>query len=196
MSAPNFYRINARNLYVVDNREYYDPIREEYLDEWQDGCEIYYNECMEDDIREQARNSGFTSKKSGSNPIRAIATQDFWLEVAGVQFCVEGCITINPGYYAGATLDWDLYSGEAGAALERSKYMPEYCESLADEVLWESDWNEGLKVANRGRVVARIRRELERVADILDNFCREACHGVYTLAYLFSNGEAGYTKIA
>lgn len=47
-----------------------------------------------------------------------------------------------------------------------------------------------------GRVVARVRRELENIADVLDNFCREACHGVYELAYLFSNGEAGYKKVA
>ena len=196
MSAPNFYRKNARSLYVIDDREYYDPIKEEYLDEWQEGCEVYRNECLEDDIKERAKEEGFTATPSNCNPIRAIASRDFWLEVAGVGFCVEGCITINPGYYEAATLDWDIYSGEAGDTLERPKYLDDFCKSIAEQVLWESDWNEGLKRMNRGRVVARVRRELEKIADVLDNFCREACHGVYELAYLFSNGEAGYTKVA
>lgn len=66
-----------------------------------------------------------------------------------------------------------------------------------DYVSWrESYWNPGLIKMQAKNIAQKVRRAVEKAMEEAEDFCRQNCTGVYELAYMFSNGEAGYNKVA
>lgn len=209
MSTGNFLKRNARNYYVVDNREYYDPATEEWLDEWREGCETRHRdtEDVELDLTEQGKAEGYHATEVRNMPYgehewRGCFTleKDFWLKVAGNDLRLTGRVFLRPGYYEAANLDWDIFTTELGEIGEiGGRYgttTAEYAGEVAEDMLLYSDWSEGVKVMNRDKVTERIRRALEDIADELDDFCRRVCTGVYGICGRFSNGETFYCQLS
>ena len=197
MSCENFFKQNARHFYVYDCRQYYDPATEEFLDEWQEGCEIIDDsDFMGEDITEFGKGYGFVPGKWDSSTIKeAIVSKNFYLEIAGTEVGIQGSIFARPGHYMAANLDWEIYTGESG---QRGNYenAEDYARNIVDAALWYSDWNNGLLRMNRDRLVKKVAKVVEGIGREMDDFCRRVCTGVYDLAYQCSNGEAGYIEIS
>ena len=187
MSTANFQRINARNYYTIDTNEYYDAETGEYLDEWQEGCEVYQREDIDEDIREFGKSCGLYVPTSSNIPGKVVC-MDFWEEVAGQSVKIEGGITINPGHYEGYTIDWNIRAD--GELLTDWNDLEDMAEYITEGLTW--NWNPGLRKMNFAKVQRRVVAAIERMADKLDDFCQKACGHVLVCAGRFSNGEAVY----
>lgn len=112
---------------------------------------------------------------------------------------VTGQVILQPGYYAGACLDWNL-----SAALD----TPEYWDridladffSQADFVAEVADaWRYGREEETEGRAgeeaARRVREALEDAAARMERICRHLCQIPLRCAGVFSNGGAVYERM-
>lgn len=217
MSAPNFHRVNAANYYVLDGRSYWKD--GEQIDAWEDGCEV--EDGTRDEIETIRENAGAYNKKGWAGYYGAwhVPSQDWKSEGYGnghtivckkielLELTPDCSIEIRteihyrPGYYEAGTLDWAIFANDENGNSFSGEYAPEDVDGLVldalDYIGWrESHWNAGIIKMQAKNIARKIEAAIERAQDGAEEFCRQHCTGVYGLAYLFSNGEAGYIKIS
>lgn len=117
----------------------------------------------------------------------------------GMDLTIE--IQYNVGRYEAGCLDWSIYACDENGCSFDGEYAPEDVEGLVRDALdyvgWrESYWNPGLIKMQAKNIAQKVRRAVEKAMEEAEDFCRQNCTGVYELAYMFSNGEAGYNKVA
>lgn len=200
MSAPNFFKRNARNYYALHTVEYYDFENDsysyDYENEHQDVCEIDIEENLTY-LGEQKGYDVITVPMAGNRPVSSFALEkDYYFKAGGLGYTLSGRIFIRPGYYDGAVLDWGLSINEIGENDDLDAWSLEnYINELLDNAYYYSAWPEGIKRMNRAKEAARLLKEFEAFCQELDDFCRDSCDMVLGLAFRASNGEAGYFEI-
>jgi len=212
MSCPNFFKTNAKNYYVIDARTYWKD--DEQLDQYEEGCEVY--DDTEEEIERIQENATSNGPKSGYYNRWLIPVTDKYrgrdsvallqkvqrLDLSpdcGMDITIE--IQYNCGYYEAGCLDWSIYACDENGCSFDGEYAPDDVEGLVrdalDYVNWrESYWNPGLIKMQEKNIAQKVRRAVEKAMKEAEDFCRQNCTGVYDLAYMFSNGEAGYKKVA
>lgn len=213
MSAPNFFKTNASKFYVLDCRTFWKD--DEQLESYEEGCTVY--DDTEDEIEYIQENATSAGPKSGyynrwkrpgdSDKYRgrdsvAILEKVEGLNLSpacGMDLTIE--IQYNVGRYQAGCLDWSIYACDENGCSFDGEYAPEDVEGLVrdalDYVSWrESYWNPGLIKMQAKNIAQKVRRAVEKAMEEAEDFCRQNCTGVYELAYMFSNGEAGYNKVA
>ena len=213
MSAPNFNKVNASKFYVLDCRTFWKD--GEQLETYEEGCTVY--DDTEDEIEYIQENATSAGPKSGyynrwkcpgdSDKYRgrdsvAILEKVEGLNLSpacGMDLTIE--IQYNVGRYEAGCLDWSIYACDENGCSFDGEYAPEDVEGLVrdalDYVSWrESYWNPGLIKMQAKNIAQKVRRAVEKAMEEAEDFCRQNCTGVYELAYMFSNGEAGYNKVA
>lgn len=201
MGTSNFFWQNAKHCYVIDAKDYYDKDGEP-IDEYEDGCteidrtsdEIEY---IQDLLIEDGWDRENEFIRDWDSTI--IASRGEYKEIAkGLDLLwINREIIVRYGYYEAANLDWDV-TMHNNWEFRRSNYetIEDMAEDVADDLLSNSDWNEGLRKANRAMVVKRIAFILEGVCEECDNVCADMSTDAYRVAYTCSNGETGYVKVS
>lgn len=198
MSCPNFYKVNARNYYVIEPT---------YVDE--DGNKVrkgYYD--FENDIESACYIGNARGFKQGGTYVpymdaHPIMEKEIWQNYGKTEigeFLFTKQIFINQGRYLGANFDWnfsicDCYGNKWDFCDFSSK------ESFISEIVkkWKltavDAWNEGLAKIHEKNVKKWLEKVVDEVLDETDNFCKELCDNEYICSGVFSNGEAIYTKV-
>ena len=117
----------------------------------------------------------------------------------GMDITIE--IQYNCGHYEAGCLDWSIFCCDENGCSFDGEYDRDDVDGLVvdalDYVNWrESYWNPGLIRMQSKNIEKKIRQAMAEAMKEAEDFCRQNCTGMYGLAYMFSNGEAGYTKIA
>lgn len=218
MSAPNFHKVNASKFYVLDGRTFYNEDGEQ-LEGWQEGCTTY--DDTEDEIEAIRENAGANERKGWAGYYGSwhVPTKDYrpapygegvkiiCQNVALVELSpacnieIKTEIHYRPGHYEARVLDWSIFASDENGSSFDGEYEPEDVDGLVVDALdfvdWrESYWNRGLIKMQARNIEKKIRQAMERARTLAEDFCRQNCTGVYELAYMFSNGEAGYNKVA
>lgn len=213
MSCPNFFKTNAENYYVLDCRTFYKD--DEQLDQYEEGCEVYDDtedeiECLQERAMSEGPKSGYYNRwrlPSDSDKYRGRDSIALLQKVVGLNLS-PACgmdITIeiqyNCGHYEAGCLDWSIFCCDENGCSFDGEYTRDDVDGLVvdalDYVSWrESYWNPGLIRMQSKNIEKKIRQAMEEAMKEAEDFCRQNCTGVYGLAYMFSNGEAGYRKIA
>lgn len=212
MSCPNFFKTNASKFYVLDCRTFWKD--DEQLDQYEEGCEVYDDtedeiECIQENAMSNGPKSGYynrwqlpgADKYRGRDSVALLQKiQKLDLSPAcGMDITIE--IQYNCGHYEAGCLDWSISACDENGCSFDGEYAPEDVEGLVrdalDYVSWrESYWNPGLIKMQAKNIAQKVRRAVEKAMEEAEDFCRQNCTGVYELAYMFSNGEAGYNKVA
>ena len=212
MGAPNFFKTNAKEYYVLDARTFWKD--DEQLDHYEEGCEVY--DDTEDEIEFIQEGAISNGSKNGyynrwqlpdENKYRGRDSVALLQKVVNLPLspCCGMDITIeiqyNCGRYVAGCLDWSVRACDENGCSFDGEYSPEDLDELVADALgyvdWrEESWNRGIIKIQEKNITAKVREAMEAAYQEADDFCRQNCTGVYGLAYLFSNGEAGYHKIA
>lgn len=93
---------------------------------------------------------------------------------------------IRSGYYEAATLDWDLEVIVDGNNVN--------IEDLRESFLYYTDMNKGLAVIQSKNAESWAENIKDELIEIIESIFKQFSDE-YSLAYRFSNGETGYSKI-
>ena len=219
MSTANFYKQNAKDYYVLDGRSYWKENEDGELEElecWEEGCQV--DDCSEDEIeyiRERAGafenkyacyGSWYVPQKEyeslgyGDWVLNICKKQDVFDLTPDCSIIVTTEIILRPGYYEAANLDWCISISDNHGCSFDGEYGPDDEDGLVRDALeyvayCEETWNPGLVKMQEKNISKKVKEIFRKAQEEADGFCRDNCTGVYALAYRFSNGEAGYTKI-
>lgn len=198
MGTSNFYWQNAKNCYAIIAEDYYNEDGE-ILDEYEEGCEVVDRTDDEIDyIEDRLKEDGWDREDKwlpGGWDSKLIASRGSYKEVTegtGTVWITKEII-LRCGYYEGANLDWD-FKIEYAWDYRRSEYddLTAMAEDITDDLL--SDWNEGLRVMNRAKIVRRVLAILEKTEEDCEKVCKSFTTPLRVSA-CFSNGETWYEKI-
>ena len=194
MGTCNFSKVNASRYYVIeDNGRDWEEIKEDLqfsARERQDGKRFRAVDEVE---------AGARWHRDEGRVILEFKWGDVFLS-RNYCFNLFGKIIVRPGYYEGATLDWDF---EAVGWNERF-CMNDYddLEAIASDIFedWDycelgSDWNAGIKKMQAKNIRKKIDEALEGVVNYLEEICAYLVgDNIYQRVCVFSNGEAVYQK--
>lgn len=193
MGTCNFSKVNASRYYVVeDNGRDWDEIKEDLQES---------AKSREDGNRFRAVDEMETAWRFHRDEGRVI------LEYRGADvflapdYCLNlhGKIILRPGYYAGATLDWDFEAVGQGDSFKMNDY--DALDDLAGEIMedWDyyvEDWNAGIKAMQRKNVRRKLDEALAGLVNDLEGICADLVgENIYIRGAVFSNGEAIYCKV-
>ena len=209
MSAPNFRKRHARRYYVIGAPEWeYDDYEDAFRD-----LEFDTPTLLKDFL-----GSVLGSGERNCLPVQDWMTRTWNQDYPGALLAsariypdnfimpytkteIECSVIINiylvSGYYAGATLDWDL-----GFRYEETKMLSEYgnkeelIEDVADYIFqdleyYEADIETPKKRAALKKWLAKI---FDTYANKADGFCEQHCTQALNCVEVYSNGEAVYEK--
>jgi hypothetical protein len=187
MSTCNFSVRNASGYYALEN---YDPEQVQMNAEGRADADRF----TEEDDRER----GAYDWRDAGQVILSYDLGKFSLPGA-LGLCVDlrGQIIMRAGYYAGATLDWDLEVNFLYEYFDLNEYWDGQAALVSDVVenaLYEIECREGEAPgeATREAIARRLEAIMEEARGTLDGICRDLCEQPLRCVGVFSNGSAIY----
>lgn len=172
MSAPNFYKKNAKNYYCIEN--YYDKFID--IPEKWEICKGYDN----------YRYYGMDY----------LMERDFKLQYCGTWFYCNVRIGMRCGYFSGANYDYDLqlcsdcfgYNDIDGMENRNIDQL------ITDCIACVSDYtdNKGLILMNKKNIEKKLSFWLQNIISQCETICRDLSEIILQRAGIFSSGEAIY----
>lgn len=113
-----------------------------------------------------------------------------------------GKFILRPGYYEGATLDWDIEVNGPGDSWNLNEY--DDINDMAGDIMehWDwyergTDWNAGIKKMQSKNIRKKIDDGLAGIVEALEGICADLVgDNVYQRGGLFSNGTCVYHKVS
>lgn len=197
MSTPNFYKRNANAYYVLndsDNNDFFD----DYLIQLSELFDTFgytgyntpeydrFNECIV--IAERTKNITFANYF------------DFYIHMK---------IIIRSGYYAHHNFDFLIHTESDSGMYRENIHLDNFDRQLNDSYYDEiynivedyfseyhkDNYNDGLITINVNRIMKKICKRMELLADKTNKHFYDISENVLGLTAVFSNGEAMYHKI-
>lgn len=184
MATPKFRKYNTTNYDVIN-----DP-------------DDFTAEIITDSAADEL---GMTPNNDYNND--AIADGDKYLDISGWKFLSDGVladteIKLNPGYYEGCTVDFDItliddygdrhrlsdFYGDVDGLAE------EYIDALGEYICNNWPEHKGTWALIRKSACRRLVEGLNRIAGELDAFCEKMADDTLRCVCIFSNGEAVYQR--
>jgi hypothetical protein len=210
MSAPNFKIVNAHGYYVLGDDDWECDDYEFLYSDMQDSSpallrqdlasEKYdVGDCDPNKEWETAEWNDRSYQGTLLASARIYPEGDFHMPYT--RTLVECSVIMNiywvSGYYAGATLDWDL-----GIRYEETKMLSEYgnkeelIEDVADYIFQDFEYYEADRETPKKRTALKkwLTKIFDTYADKADEFCKQHCTQKLNCVGVFSNGEAVYAK--
>ena len=196
MSTCNFSKVNASRYYVVETDG----------QDWQEVKEdIQFAASQRSDgKRFRALDERETGWRYHRDEGRVVLEYNAGFVLLSRNYCLSlyGKIIVRPGYYEGATLDWDFEVNGSGSHWNMNEY--DDINDIADEIVedWDycergTDWNAGIKAMQRKNIRRKIDEALGGLVDKLEEICADLVgDNIYQCAAVFSNGEAIYNRVA
>lgn len=208
MSTPNFKVDNANKHYaVLMNREITDPEGETTV-EVPDELEM---EDLLGEIKNQMNEKFKDSDVEVDNLSDSLDDRQFAFSLVSLskvfaedfELTISFRLTLNEGYYEGATLDYNVDLEETAVSGHEFENLPDYSKSDIKEVLkeWIEDWQENLdedvespESPDIGEMIQWINKSYGFIEQGVEDVYENICEVPLVRVGIFSNGEAVYER--